>query len=115
METSVFIILLLVLFCALLGASGQLLFKLASTEFSFNPLTWFKNFYFLLGILFYAIATVLFVWALKHGNLSILYPIIATSYIWVTIFASVLLKEPFTPLKWIGIGLIVAGVILIAT
>ncbi|MEM4703232.1 MAG: EamA family transporter [Candidatus Pacearchaeota archaeon] len=114
MGTTTFVI-LLVLFCSLLGASGQLFFKLASPEFSFNPLSWLKNFYFLLGILFYAVATVLFVWALRHGNLSILYPIIATSYVWVTIFASLILKEPFPALKWMGIGLIIGGVILITT
>lgn len=109
------LIILIVLFCALLGASGQLLFKLASPEFSFNPLTWFKNFYFLLGIFFYAISAILFVWALKYSNLSILYPIIATSYVWVTIFATLILKEPFPILKWVGIALIIIGVILITT
>jgi len=112
MQTPIYII-LLVLFCALLAASGQLFFKLASTKFSLNPLTWFKNPFFLIGVFLYATSAVLFVWSLKHGDLSILYPIIATSYIWVTIFATAILKESFPPLKWIGIALIIVGIIII--
>ncbi len=112
METLILII-LLVLFCAFLGAGGQIFLKLSSKEFSFNPLTWFTNYKFLIGIFLYAISAMLFVWSLKHANLSILYPIIATSYVWVTIFAVIFLKEPFPAIKWLGIGLIIAGVILI--
>jgi drug/metabolite transporter (DMT)-like permease len=112
METPVFII-VLVLFCAFLGASGQIFFKLASKEFSLSPLSWFKNWKFLIGIFLYAVSAILFIWSLKQGNLSVLYPIIATSYIWVTFFSIFILKEPFPVVRWLGVGLIIAGVILI--
>ncbi|MEM2932675.1 MAG: EamA family transporter [Candidatus Pacearchaeota archaeon] len=112
MDTQIYII-LLVLFCALLAASGQLFFKLASTKFSLNPLTWIKNPFFIFGVILYAFSAVLFVWSLKNGNLSVLYPIIATSYIWTTILATKVLHEPFTPLKWLGIMLIILGIIII--
>ncbi|MFW5846815.1 MAG: EamA family transporter [Nanoarchaeota archaeon] len=112
MNTSTYII-IIVLICAFLGASGQMMFKLASEKFSFNPLTWIYNWYFIVGILLYGSSAVLFIWSLKHGNLSILYPVIATSYIWVSLLAIFFLKEPFPPIKWLGIILIILGVIII--
>lgn len=112
METPILIV-ILVLICALLGATGQILFKLGSSEFSFNPASWVKNTYFLLGIFLYGLSAVLFVWSLKYGNVSILYPLIATSYIWVSIFASLILKEEFPGIKWIGIALIISGIYII--
>ncbi len=104
------IIILLVLTCAFLGAIGQVFFKLSSSNFSFNPIDLIKNYKFIIGATLYAISAVLFVWSLKFGNLSILYPIIATSYIWVAIFSVILLNEPFPPIKWVGIGLIIIGI-----
>jgi len=103
----------LVLFCAFLGALGQLLFKLGSASVSVNILSWFTNWKVLLGMTLYGISAVLFIVALKHGNLSVLYPLIATSYIWVALFATRFLGEPFSPLKWLGIALIAGGASLI--
>jgi len=103
----------LVFFCAFLGAIGQLLFKLGSTSVSFNLFSWITNIKVIGGMLLYAVSAVLFIIALKHGNLSVLYPLIATSYIWVAIFSVKFLGEPFSLAKWIGIALIIAGVSVI--
>ena len=103
----------LVLFCALLGALGQLLFKLGSASVSSDILSWLANWKVLLGMALYGISAVLFIVALKYGNLSVLYPLIATSYIWVAFLATKYLGEPFSPLNWLGIALIVGGVSLI--
>lgn len=109
METKL-IIFALVAFCALLGAAGQIFFKQASADISMDIKSWVYNYKLIIGISLYAIATILFVVALKYGNLSILYPIIATSYIWVAVFSKTFLGEAFPPFKWMGILLIIAGV-----
>ena len=109
METRI-LIFLLVAFCALLGASGQIFFKLASENVSTNIMSWLFNYKLIIGLVLYGLATVLFVVALKFGNLSILYPIIATSYIWVTLFSITFLGESFPAFKWAGILLIISGV-----
>lgn len=106
-------IIALVLCCALLGATGQIFFKLASSSFSFNPLKLMQNYKFIAGAIFYALSAILFVWALKFGDLSVLYPIIATSYIWVALFSVFLLNEPFPPLRWVGVCLIISGIYFI--
>ena len=107
-------IILLVAFCALLGAIGQVFFKLASKTLAFNFISLITNWKLLLGLLFYAIATLLFVFALKQGNLSILYPIIATSYIWVSLLSMGLLGEAMNLFKWIGVVVIFLGVSMVA-
>ncbi|MEA2003526.1 MAG: EamA family transporter [archaeon] len=104
----------LVAFCALIGATGQIFFKQASADISTDIKSWIYNYKLMIGITLYAIATIFFVAALKYGNLSILYPIIATSYIWVALFSKVFLHEPFPAFKWIGILLIIAGVGIVA-
>ena len=103
-------VILLVLFCALLGATGQIFFKLASKDVSINIVDWLTNYKFILGAMLYALSAVLFVWALKYGELSILYPIIATSYIWVMILSSVVLGESFSLIKTIGTLIILLGI-----
>jgi drug/metabolite transporter (DMT)-like permease len=103
-------LILLVAFCALLGAIGQIFFKLASKTLSFEVMALLTNWKLIVGLFCYGIATVLFVLALKYGNLSILYPIIATSYIWVSLFSVFILKEVFPLYKWIGILLIILAV-----
>ncbi len=61
----------------------------------------------------HGVGFVLLVIALKHGNLSILYPILATSYIWVALLSVRFLDEPFSAAQWVGVLLIVGGISLI--
>jgi undecaprenyl phosphate-alpha-L-ara4N flippase subunit ArnE len=112
MQTKLYVI-LLVAFCALLGAIGQVFFKLSSKTLSFDLLALLTNWKLIIGLVLYAAATILFLIMLKQGNLSILYPIIATSYIWVAIFSTIFLQEAFPIYKWLGVFLIIGGVIVI--
>jgi len=103
----------LVLSCAFLGSLGQLLFKLGSKSVSFDILSWITNWQVIGGMALYGISAILFITALKYGSLSILYPVIATTYLWVIIFSVLFLGESFSPIKWLGIALIISGIILI--
>jgi uncharacterized membrane protein len=55
-----------------------------------------------------------FIYAVKHGELSVLYPFVATSYIWANLLAMKYLDEKMNKLKWLGIVFIIIGVGLIA-
>jgi drug/metabolite transporter (DMT)-like permease len=52
----------------------------------------------------------MFVYALRHGELSILYPLIALGYVWVTITAVLAFHEHLNPLKIAGLIVIMLGV-----
>lgn len=96
-------------FCAFLGALGQLFFKLGSGGIS-SGIFLLLNWQIILGVLLYAIATILLILMLKKAELSLLYPVIATSYIWVAFFSLFLVRETLHIQNWIGILLIVGGV-----
>lgn len=62
------------------------------------------------GLSFYGVSTVLLVLALKDAELSLLYPIIALTYVWVTLLSLFIFHDRVNPVKLIGIAIIVAGV-----
>jgi len=103
----------LVLSAAFLGSLGPVFLKKASATIQKNLSSIIFNYNLLIGFGFYGIGTVLFIPALKGGELSVLYPLIATTYIWVSLWSMLLLKEKMNTLKWSGIIVIIIGVSLI--
>ena len=69
---------------------------------------------FYAACLLYAGATVLWVWLLTHIPLSAAYPFVGLSFIVVPVASWWFLGEPLGLRYWTGIGLIVAGVGVIA-
>ena len=114
----------IVLACTLIIPVAQYLIKLganqlAAEQHSIHPgsvsiqatiLGIFTNPAILGGYCLYGIFTVLFVYALRHGELSILYPLISLAYVWVAIIGAVAFHEAMNPLKLTGIAIIMAGV-----
>lgn len=100
----------LVILGTLIGSWGALLFKMASGQFSFHPLRIITNWRLILGGSFYVISTVPFLIAVKHEDVSLLYPFVSTSYIWVVLLSLIFLKEKMNFWKWAGILLILLGV-----
>jgi drug/metabolite transporter (DMT)-like permease len=105
----------IVLACTLLVALAQYLIKLGANHLSHAGLLATLIGIFTIPQLFagyclYGVFTVMFVYALRHGELSILYPLIALGYVWVTITAVVAFHETMNPLKLAGLVVIIAGV-----
>ena len=105
----------LVLACTLLVAIAQYLIKLGANRLSHAGLLATMIGIFTIPQLFagyclYGIFTVLFVYALRHGELSVLYPLISLSYVWVTITAVLAFHESVNPFKIIGVAVIILGV-----
>lgn len=103
----------LALVTALLAAVGQLFFKWGASSSSFSMWSWILNWQLIVGLALHGIGFVLLVIALRHGNLSILYPVLATSYIWVALLSVHFLGEPLAWPQWLGVLLILGGVSLI--
>lgn len=62
------------------------------------------------GLVLYGINTGLLILALRDGELSLLYPVISLTYVWVTIMSVAVLDESMTVSKLAGIALICLGV-----
>ena len=104
------IAILMVLFSTILTSLGQLFYKLGANKLP----NIFNNYFLMIGLIIYFTALIIFIYALKNGELSILYPIYATSYILVAILSFFILKENINLLEWIGIGFIISGVIVVS-
>jgi len=108
-------ILLLTALTAFIGSIGQLEFKRGADNLQFDIKLLLTNYHLIIAIAVYCVSTVLYVYALNKEQLSILYPIIATSYIWTLLFSKIFLKEPVGLTSWAGVFFILLGVTLIAT
>lgn len=100
--------------CTVLGAAAQILFKAGLGQMPrFSLAAAATDVPLLAGLALYGLSTVLLVLALREGQLSILYPVIALTYAWVTIASVVWLGEKVDFLKGAGITIIIAGVALL--
>ncbi len=102
-----------ILFCTALTSTAQIFYKFAAEKLSFNILSIITNVNLLMGMLLYAVGGILLILSFRGGEVSVLYPIIATSYIWVSFLSIYFLGEVMNPYKWAGVFIIMAGIVLI--
>jgi multidrug transporter EmrE-like cation transporter len=104
-----------VICCTLSGAAAQIFMKSGAHNLSQPGLMGFVTDtltnpplltgYFLLGV-----NTVLLSLALRDAELSLVYPIIALTYVWVALLAYFIFHDRVSPLRVVGILAIVVGV-----
>jgi len=104
---------ILVFICTLLTSSAQVLYKFGAEQLTFNIVDLIQNYYIIGGLALYAVGAVLLITGLKGGDLSVLYPIVATGYIWVAFYSMFFFNEPMNFIKWFGILVIIGGISLI--
>ena len=101
----------LVFCCTIFGAVAQILIKSGANMLpDANPISMLTNLPLMAGYSLYGISTVLLVLALRDGELSILYPVISLTYVWVTFLSVVFFRESLNLFKVVGVLVIVTGV-----
>ena len=116
--------LMLIMVCIMIGSVGQLLFKsgmlqvgrigVAEVSRPVATLTLiFTNVHILAAIPLYAGALIMWLIVLSRLQLSFAYPFLALNYVINAFLAQAILGEQIPALRWVGIGLICGGVILI--
>jgi multidrug transporter EmrE-like cation transporter len=107
---------LLVGACTIIGALAQLFIKSGASRLPETHgvtqavLAMAANPRLLFGYSLYGINTILLALALRDGELSMLYPIIALTYVWVAALSVVVFHEVMNPLRTAGVITIVVGV-----
>jgi uncharacterized membrane protein len=104
---------LLVIASTIFTTAGQVFWKTGAMQLKMDVLSIITNYPLIFGFASYGCGAVLLITALKYGELSVLYPIIGTSYIWVTFLSFILFGETLTALKVIGVISIVFGLTFI--
>jgi multidrug transporter EmrE-like cation transporter len=114
----------MVLGCTVFAATAQVLLKFGAlhpmpTLNLSNPSTWMpfltallRNYPLLLGYTAHSGNALLLILALRDGELSLLYPIIALTYVWVNLLSMYFFHEHMNPWKAVGIALVIGGVAL---
>ncbi|MBF0331583.1 MAG: EamA family transporter [Candidatus Omnitrophica bacterium] len=110
----------LVVFSDLLESLGELFYKKATLASGFNNITFVNLASFLSGILhshylwigigLYVLNFFFWIVALSKADLSVVYPVGSTHYVIVMILAFFFLHESISPLRCLGVGLIIIGV-----
>lgn len=96
-----------VLLSTLFTSAGQIFWKLGFTGEGI------LNIWFLFGCMAYGGGALLMILALRKGELSLVYPILATSYIWVSIVSVRLFGDVLGSLRISGLVVIICGVVLL--
>lgn len=109
MKTKLWAIILMV-FVTLLTSIAQILYKLGVDKLEFDIISIITNYPIIMGIALYVIGAVLMIISFKGGEVSVLYPIIATSYIWVSLLSSFFFNEIINIIRWAGIFVIFIGI-----
>jgi drug/metabolite transporter (DMT)-like permease len=114
---NIYLVIFLTLVAALFTSYSQLLFKRGLKNKLNNLMdiiNTLKNKIILLGLAGYFVGFVLYLIALKSSQLSIVFPIFASSFIFVTIISAVILKEKVSWKRILGVLLIFVGIVIIA-
>ena len=98
---------------SLFGAVGQYLYKSGAQEATGGLLSFIVNLRILGGVACYIAVMVLFVVAFKKGGeLTVLYPIYATTFIWAALIAWWIYNVPIKPLNILGMACLIVGMFL---
>jgi len=101
----------LVLIATFIGAIATLLIKKSTIN-----KTWKKTLFSSLlwtGLFLYGLSVLIYFSVLRNEELSIIYPLVSTTYIWTTLFSVKFLKEKMDPWKWTALVGIIIGIVLI--
>jgi drug/metabolite transporter (DMT)-like permease len=103
----------LVLAASFLGSIGAGFLKAGAAKLHGGLRYLFLNFKLAIGVVFFVGSSVLYVLGVKHGQLSVLYPLVSLSYIWALVWARIFFKEKFTFRKLAGLCLILLGILFV--
>lgn len=74
----------------------------------------FTSPFVVIGLSLYGIGTILWLFALKQLDLSLAYPFVGMSFVFVFIFSVLFLSEPFNVTRLLGTAVIVLGIVILS-
>jgi len=105
---------LLVLFGSFIGSFGAVFLKLGAMRLTGRTLD-FLNWQLAAGVVLYLGSSVPFVMGIKHGELSVLYPMVSAGYVCTMIWSRLFFNEPITKAKVGALGMILLGLVCLTS
>jgi drug/metabolite transporter (DMT)-like permease len=103
---------LLVLLASLIGSFGGVYLKIGAKHLN-RGIRGALNWQLAAGLGLFLGSSVPFIMALKHGELSVLYPMVSLNYVWTMIWSNMLFGERITRGKVGALALIIGGIVCI--
>jgi len=100
-----------VLFASVVGSFGAVFLKLGAVRLT--GILSFLNWRLALGVGLYLGSSVFYSLGIRHGQLSVLFPMVAVGYVWTIVWSRIFFHEQFGRSKLLGLGLVLSGVILV--
>lgn len=103
----------LVLVAAFIGSLGMAFLKGAAGRLKPNLKALLLNWRLAAGIFLFVLSSVFFVLGVRHGELTVLYPMVSLGYVWALLWARIFFNERMTRNKFAGLGMILAGIVIL--
>jgi len=104
---------LLVLAASFIGSFGAVFLKSGSQKIRHGLKYLILNLHLAAGVVLFLASSVFYVLGIKHGELSVLYPMVSLANVWTLAWSRLFFKEPITRGKTMGLLLILVGVFFI--
>jgi len=101
----------MVLGAAVVGSFGAVFLKLGAVRLTniWSLLNWRLA----LGVGLYLGSSVFYGLGIRHGQLSVLFPMVSIGYVWTLLWARIFFHERFTQPKIMGLALVLIGCCLV--
>jgi multidrug transporter EmrE-like cation transporter len=113
--TTPFSSILIMFGAAFIGSFGSAFLKAGAVRLGGGIRGLVTNWRLPAGIAAYLGSSALFVVGMRHGELSVLYPMIALGYVFTLIWSRLFFAERITVMKIAGVGLILTGIVCLAS
>lgn len=104
---------LLVLLASFIGSFGAVFLKSGAERLKLSLRGLLSNYHLAAGVVMFLLSSYFFVLGVRHGQLTILYPMVSLGYIWTLFWSRIFFGEPLTRNKFIGLGFILAGIVFL--
>lgn len=105
---------LMVLAASFVGSFGAAFLKSGADRLHRQLMTVFTNWRLAVGIVFFLASSLLYLKGIKHGELTILYPMVSLGNVWTLLWSRLIFHEPLTRNKLVGVGMILLGIVFLA-
>ncbi|MEJ7606266.1 MAG: EamA family transporter [Bryobacteraceae bacterium] len=101
----------LVMLASFIGSFGAVFLKSGAGHLHWDLKALLTNWRLAAGIFAFLLSSLFFIAGIKNGELTILYPMGSLGYIWTLLWSRLFFGEPFTRNKFIGVGMILLGIL----
>jgi drug/metabolite transporter (DMT)-like permease len=118
MNRGVFLVLLAAILCSVVGqfslkAGAKILGPIGAANLVEKITAMATQPLIIAGLSLYAISSIGFIVVLSRANISIVSPLLSISYLFTVLGGKIVFNEPLPPLRLVGVGLIMTGVIFV--